>query len=346
MKIQRIAFWYSMLIIALCIVSIFSLSIGASKISLHSFFSALQAGLKNQTLSTEQLIIWKLRIPRLLLAILCGSGLAVSGAGFQGFFRNPLADPFVIGASSGAALGAAIGIIFFPAGFFLNIEVTLPIESVFAFLGALAATFLAFGIARSAGKPPPAAALLLAGSALSSLFSALLSLLLVLHDKDLNRVWYWLLGSFATSNFAALRSAAFFIIPSMLLLFLCWKPLDLLLSGESNAESLGVNVRVTRLVVAIFSSLAAAASVSVVGIIGFVGLIAPHIARLLVGPSHRHVLPISAISGAILLVAADIGARLFIPPLELPVAVLTSVIGAPFFIFLLVRGGGKLGAFT
>jgi iron complex transport system permease protein len=289
---------------------------------------------------TEALILFELRLPRIVLALAVGTSLGVSGAAFQGLFRNSLADPYVIGASSGAALGAALAI---TAGFSLTGPVS-PV-TLCAFGGALAAVFLAFGISRSAGNPPPAAALLLAGVSLSSLFSALLSLILVLKDQALHQVYYWLLGSLNGASWTALPAILPVMVLGCLMVLVSHKPLDLLLQGEELAESLGTDVRKTRFFIALGASLAAAAAVAAAGIIGFVGLIAPHTMRLMVGPAHKKLLPVTALGGALLVLGADILARNLGGGMEIPIGIITSLGGAPFFIYLLVYRGRRLGRF-
>ncbi len=290
---------------------------------------------------TQRIIIFDIRLPRVILSIIIGASLALSGAAFQGFFRNSLADPFVIGASSGAALGAALAIV---GGLSMAGMISAP--SLAAFAGALAAVFLAFVISRSAGNPPPGAALLLAGTALGSFFSALLSLVLVLHDQDLHRVYFWLLGSLSGTNWSIVSGVLPIIIISWTIIFLCTRPLDLLLQGEEVAESLGVDVKKTRLIIAVGASLATAAAVASAGIIGFVGLVAPHSVRMMTGPSHSRLLPASALMGANLVLWADIIARTVIAPMELPIGIISSLAGAPFFIYLMIRRGRNIGKFV
>jgi iron complex transport system permease protein len=286
------------------------------------------------------LILFEIRLPRLILAMAVGASLSVSGAAFQGIFRNSLADPYVIGASSGAALGAALAI---TAGFSLPGGPLSPV-SLCAFAGALAAVCLVFGVARSVGNPPPAAALLLAGSALGAFFSALLSLVLVLKDRDLHRVYYWLLGSLNGTSWAELPAVLPVMFLGCLFVFSSCRPLDLLVQGEEVAESLGIDVPKARGFIALGASLAVAAAVSAAGIIGFVGLIAPHAVRMITGPVHKRLLPASALMGALLLVLADIGAR-SLGSMEFPIGIITSLGGAPFFIYLLARHGRRLGHF-
>ncbi|MDR1211147.1 MAG: iron ABC transporter permease [Spirochaetaceae bacterium] len=288
---------------------------------------------------TPALILFSIRLPRLILAIAVGASLALSGAAFQGFFRNSLADPFVIGASAGAALGAALAMTWGPA------PGAFPLVQLSAFTGALGAVFLAFAVSRSAGSPPPAAALLLAGSGIGAFFSALLSLVMVVKDRSLTRVYYWLLGSLGGSSWKGLLPSLPVMAAGCAIIALTARPLDLMIQGDQTAESLGVDVKKTRLFIALGASLASAAAVAQAGIIGFVGLVAPHCVRLVAGPSHRRLFPASALSGAILVLLSDSIARNAMPPMELPLGIITSLAGAPFFLFLLVKYGRKLGNF-
>ncbi|MDR1985639.1 MAG: iron ABC transporter permease [Treponema sp.] len=310
---------------------------GLSPEALWQVWQFLQTGEGD---GTEALILFELRLPRIILAMAVGASLGVSGAAFQGIFRNSLADPYVIGASSGAALGAALAI---TAG----LSLTGPVSPVAlcAFGGALIAVFLAFVISRSAGNPPPTTALLLAGVSLSSLFSALLSLILVLKDQALHQVYYWLLGSLNGASWTELPAILPVMFIGCLMVFLNHGPLDLLLQGEEVAESLGTDVRKTRLFIVLGASLAAAAAVSAAGIIGFVGLIAPHAMRMITGPTHKKLLPVTALGGALLVLLADILARNLGGSMEIPIGIITSLGGAPFFIYLLAYRGRRLGRF-
>jgi len=289
-------------------------------------------------------LIFRIRLPRLLLAILVGASLGTAGACFQGLFRNSLADPYIIGASSGAALGAALAVSlggFAGMGFFS----VLGPPGIFAFVGSIAAVFLAFIISRSTGNIPSPGTLILAGTSVSAFCSALLALVLVIKDRNLIQVYYWLLGSLSGTTWSRLLSALPFMILGNVVIFLSVRPLDLLLQGEEAAESLGLNPLKTRFILAIAATLPVAAAVSVSGVIGFVGLIAPHGARFFTGPGHKRLLPASALAGALLALVADNLARSLIPPVELPLGIITSLGGAPFFLFLLARSRKNQGAF-
>lgn len=327
------------LVLMLLLGMFFGLILGAVNINVSEIFSILIN--QSEELQTQRFILFDIRLPRIVLAIIIGISLALSGAAFQGFFRNSLADPFVIGASSGAALGASLAIVF-------GISfISAPLSpSIASFAGALTAVCLAFIFSRASGNPPPATALLLAGTALSSFFSALLSLILVLHDQDLHRVYFWLLGSLSGTTWQTIFVLLPISIISWLVICVCFRPLDLFLQGDDVAESLGVDVKKTRMILALGASLAAASSVAAVGIIGFVGLIAPHSVRMMTGPRHARVLPASALMGANLVLWADLLARMLIPPMEIPIGIISSLSGVPFFLYLMIRRGRNIGNFA
>jgi iron complex transport system permease protein len=246
-------------------------------------------------------------------------------------FRNPLADPYAIGISSGASLGAVIAIVL---GAKWGLALSGSTE-VFAFGGALSAALVVYGISRFNRRISPIAALLLAGVAVGSFISALVSLIVTLNDKDLHTVFFWMLGGFGGKGWKDVAAVA----PAAVLAFagamVIARPLDLLGAGEEAAGNLGLDVAVLRKIAVAIAALGAAAAVSAGGVIGFVGLLGPHMARLLAGPLHRRLLPLSAIFGAVLLMLADAVARSIMAPLELPVGIVTALLGAPLFLRLL-----------
>jgi len=321
--------WPPLVLSALLVVTIFlSLGIGAVAISPAQVWTALQA--PDSIRTATQTIVLDFRLARALLVALTGAGLGGAGAAFQGLFRNPLADPFIIGASSGAALGASLAIILGWTTIWLGFG-PVPLA---AFGGALLAVGLAYGISELSGQITTLT-LLLAGTALSSFFSAGVSLLMVLNDNDMAKVFFWLLGGFSGRSWSDLWVALPYVLIGLFGLGLLARPLDVLAFGEETAQGLGVPVQQVRLFIVLCAALATAAAVASSGIIGFVGLIAPHIARLLWGPTHARLLPTSALLGALLLVLADTAARTVLAPVELPVGILTALLGAPFFLYLL-----------
>jgi iron complex transport system permease protein len=329
---------YALLVLVLIPAFFWGLLSGPAPLALEAIFRGGSFLFRGTGDEIAAAILFNIRLPRLLLAMGVGAGLGISGAAFQGLFRNSLADPYIIGASSGASLGAGLALAF---GLSLNFPLS-PVP-LCAFAGSLAAVFLAFAISRAAGNPPPAAALLLAGTSIGALFSGLLSLVLVIRDRSLYRVYYWLLGSLGGAGWRELRSTLPVMAAGSLIIFLTVRPLDLLIQGEETAESLGLEVNRARLLIITGASLTAAAAVSASGIIGFVGLIAPHSVRLFTGPAHRRLLPASALAGALILVLADTLARTVAAPMEIPLGIITSLAGAPFFLYLLAKHGRNLG---
>lgn len=283
-------------------------------------------------------IVWDLRLPRALLALLVGAGLAGAGAAFQGLFRNPLADPFVIGASGGAALGATLAIIlgltWRGAGFG-----PVPLA---AFVGTLIAVAAVYAIAEVGGQAP-VTALLLAGAALSTVLSAAVSLLMILNDRALYEVFAWLLGGFGGRSWSHLWASMPYIAIGLAGVWLLARPLDAFTFGDETARSLGLPLTQARGVIVTAASLITAAAVAAGGIIGFVGLIAPHTARLLCGAAHRRLIPASLLIGALLLLLADTMARTALAPIEIPVGIITALLGGPFFLYLLKTHRRRLG---
>jgi iron complex transport system permease protein len=328
----RFAGLLAAVITALILVGAASLLLGGTDIPASHSLSSL---LTSQA-SVERTILVGMRLPRVVLAVLVGAGLAAAGAAYQGIFLNPLADPFVIGASSGAAVGATVTIV---AGWQRTWGAgALP---ACAFLGAMAAIALVYllgGYASSRG-------LLLAGAAVSTIIGSLVSLLMILHDQSIGVVFNWLLGSLAAASWHEVAYGAPMIGCGVVALFLLCRPLDALALGDETAASLGLPATASRLAIVLAATLTTAAAVSVSGIIGFIGLVAPHAARLLVGGSSSRVLVTSCLLGALLLLVADDAARALAPPLEIPVSIVTALVGGPFFLFLLRRAKGAGDSF-
>lgn len=318
------------LLALLLVVQVASLGVGAVKIPPGEVLATLRGGPSGGSIVNT--IVWQLRMPRLLLGALVGASLGVAGAGFQGLFRNPLADPFVIGASSGAALGASLAIV---AGLSLRQFGYSPV-AVAAFIGAMASVTLVYTVSE-VGAQGSTLSLLLAGTAMSSMLSALVSLLLMMTEHAHVEIFAWLLGGLSDRTWLHLRAGLLFALPGVALVWLMARPLDALAFGDESARSLGLNLRRARFVIVGGATLATAAAVAVAGTIGFVGLIAPHVARWLFGPDHLRLIPASALLGALLLVLADDVARTILAPREIPVGVLTAMIGGAFFLTLLRR---------
>lgn len=279
-------------------------------------------------------IIWEIRFPRVLLAFFVGAALALAGAAFQGLLRNPLADPFTIGVSSGASLGAVIVLYFQLSISFLGVY-TLPIVSI---ISGFIAMFIVFSVTALANKTLSIETIILAGIIVSSFISAIVSLIISLSpQEDARSILYWLMGNIGMRGWSHVKLLVpFFVIGTCFLLFRS-RELNAFALGEEAAEHLGVNVQKGKIIIIVGASLLTGAAVSVSGSIGFVGLVIPHFTRLLIGPNHKHVLPLSLFIGGGYLVLADLFARTIIAPSELPIGVITALIGAPVFALLLIR---------
>jgi iron complex transport system permease protein len=277
----------------------------------------------------EETIVMDLRLPRVLTAMVVGVGLAVSGTAFQGLLRNPLADPYVLGTASGAALGAAVAVLIPVRAVILE----FGLLQTLAFVGALGAVFVVYRLSRL-GASGQMTSLLLTGYAVGSLLAAGLAMAMYLSGAGLRQIFAYLLGGFESASWVRLAVALPLVLGASILIGLRARSLNGLLLGEDAASHLGIDVRRERAFLLALASLATAASVSVSGLVGFVGLVAPHVVRLLVGPNARYVVPLAALLGASFMVSADLVARLLG---EIPVGVVTAVVGAPFFLFLLRR---------
>jgi iron complex transport system permease protein len=276
----------------------------------------------------EKAIILDIRLPRVVLAALVGSALAGSGVTLQGIFRNPLVDPFILGISAGAALGCALSV-----GFFSH----LPLQ-VMAFLFGMAAVLLTYSVAKTQGELSRLP-LILSGVIISAFFTAMVSIVKFLVDPHkLQSIVFWLMGSFSLSDWRLVKVAGLGIVGGLLPVYLMRWRLNALSMGEDEAKSLGVNVKRERMLFIAASSLAVSVAVSVSGIIGWVGLMVPHLIRMMTGPDHKSLVPLSMAGGAAFMIAADTLAR-SLTNFDIPVGIVTAITGAPFFIYLLKKGG-------
>lgn len=278
--------------------------------------------------SEARQIVWNLRLPRVLTGMLAGICLAVSGAFLQGVFRNPLADPGIIGVSSGGGLAAVTIMILFPEKI-----AYLPIS---AFLGALAAAAVVYVLAWKGGASPMR--LILAGVAVNSLLGAAMTALMILNSEKVQSVLPWMSGTLNGRSWPHFDTLLPYTIVGLIASVFLIKTANLLVLGDDAAKLLGGRVEISRLLIMLVSTFMAGAAISIVGMVGFVGLVVPHIVRLLVGNDYRIFLPISAICGGALVVAADTAARSWFDPIEFPVGILLALLGAPFFLYLLRRG--------
>ena len=319
------------------LVAIFAASQGAVRMPLLTVAQILISKLPLINVSPDwpaswNTILWELRLPRIVLAGIVGGALATSGATYQGLFRNPLADPFLIGVASGAGLGATIILVSGVPTVFLGVSM-LPVA---AFTGAIIAVTAAYVIARQA-EGLPLTTLILAGVAIASLAGAATSLLMIRSDPDLRPIFSWLLGGFISAQWKHSLLLLPYLVPSLLLVMSYGRILNVLQLDEEQARQLGVNVERTKLMLILAATLTTAAAVSFSGLIGFVGLVGPHAVRLVWGSDYRSLLPMAAIVGAAFLILADLVARTIASPAELPVGVVTAFCGAPFFLYLLRR---------
>ena len=327
------------LAILLPVIVLYSMTVGTVSISMAEAFSAAVDRLFSSadSIGQTQVILFDIRLPRILLALLVGAILASTGAVMQGLFRNPLADPSLIGVSGGASVGASLMIVLAGGAVESGLLMGLSLVALGAFVGGFAATILVYRLATS-GIGTSVTTMLLAGIAIGALAGALNSLLSYFADNDmLRQISLWQMGNLSAANWAKVWIMA----PVSLLLLVSFprdsRALNALLLGESEARHLGIDVQRVKRRLIVLTALGVGVSVALAGMVGFVGLVIPHVIRLLIGPDHRWLIPGSAMAGAILLVVADSLARVVVLPAELPTGILTALLGAPFFIALLLQ---------
>ncbi len=323
--------------LVLAAIALLATSIGSVPISFSTTFRILVAKLPLVNIdqswqSTIGTIILDIRLPRVVLAGLVGAALATAGATYQGLFRNPLADPYLIGVAQGASLGAVIGFLL-PASWHSFGSGIIPI---LAFSGALLSTVVVYLLAR-VGKTLPVTTLILAGVALSALLGSIVSYLIISSGDKMHGIIFWLMGSFSLSQWSEVMTVLPYVALGTAVILLFSRVLNVMQLDEEQAQQLGVNVEKLKLVLLAAATLITAASVSFVGTIGFVGIIIPHAVRLVWGADHRALLPLSVLSGAVFMILADLIARTALAPTEIPIGVITAICGAPFFLYLLRR---------
>jgi iron complex transport system permease protein len=321
--------------IGLAVIILLAVSVGSTHIPLSTTFSIIAdklplVHLKQTWASSMTTIVLDIRLPRVILAGLVGAALAVAGATYQGLFRNPLADPYLIGVAQGASLGAVVGFLL-PAAWNMAGFSTIPL---LAFLGALLATLSVYLLAR-VGKALPVTTLILSGVALSALLGSIVSYLIISSGDKMHSIVFWLMGSFSLSQWSQVGIVLPYIIIGTAVIIIFARLLNVMQLDEEQAQQLGVNVEGFKLILLAAATLITAASVSFVGTIGFVGIIIPHAVRLIWGADHRYLLPLSVLTGAIFMILADLLARTVLAPTEVPIGVITAVCGAPFFLYLL-----------
>ena len=287
-------------------------------------------GVSSSLSATEESILWEIRMPRVVLAALVGGMLSLAGATYQGVFRNPLVDPYLLGVAAGAGLGATLAIAYLPD--VLRGQQALPIA---AFVGGAAAVVLTYSVGRSAGRERDAATLVLAGVTVASFFTALQTFVQQQNTDTLQQVYTWILGSIPSSGWSDVVLILPYVAVATAVILLHRRMIDVLSVGDEEATSLGVDVRRIRLVLVVAATVGTAAAVAVCGLIGFVGIIVPHAIRMLAGVGYRALLPLSVIAGAGFLVLADVIARTALSPAEIPLGIVTAFFGAPFFMLVL-----------
>ena len=319
----RLGLALAVVIFVACLVV--SLAFGPASLPLDMLFEYVGAG--PGTSEPGGVIFWQIRLPRVLLAFLVGAALSAAGVILQDLFLNPLTDPYVTGVSSGAALGATFGIVLKLA--------QLPWVTLFALVGGFVTLAVVWVAAQRRGRID-IYVLLLAGVTISYLVTAVISVMMIRAGEDMHAIVYWLLGSFSARGWQDVE-VALFALPFMVVPIFFTEEMDILLQGEKRALELGVEVERAKRVLLVTAAALTAIAVSVSGVIGFVGLVVPHIARLLVGPGHRRMLPIALLGGAALMGIADLLSRTIVAPAEVPVGVVTTFVGAPLFVYLLRR---------
>ncbi len=328
------------LLVLLAFMVILSASIGAASIPIKetsliiaSYIPGLSLLIDTDSFNPQEVaVISQIRLPRIFMAVIVGVALAGAGVIFQGIFRNPMADPFVIGVSAGGAFGATIALIFVTGISLLSISVT----TIFALLGALGTTFLVYAIASTRGKIS-VVTLLLSGIALSAMLSSMTYFILIFRSQDMAKVIFWIMGGFTAASWIKLGTLTPLVMILIIFSSFFMRDLNIISLGDQRATQLGVRTDRVKKILLVAASLIAAMAVSVSGIIGFVGLITPHIMRLMVGPDHKILFPTSAIAGGIVMLLSDTLARTILSPREIPVGIITSIVGVPFFLYLLVR---------
>ncbi len=313
-------FWYIILI--LIVIGLFVVAIFFGSVDISNFSKA------------DMYIIYNIRLPRAIMCLICGAGLAVCGATYQVVFKNPLSDPYILGISSGASLGATL-IIVFGLDFYL-MGVTLG-----AFVMALLTVVIIMKLS-AVGNKLHSTTLLLAGVCINFLFSAIISILMFIDQEDMHKIYFWTMGSLSGAKFTDCLTVGVMVLLSICTLILYSKRMNVLLLGSLQANSLGIDAQRTKKIILFVATLCCSVIVSVCGVIGFVGLVSPHIARLLFGGDNRKVLPYSVLIGMIFMLCSDIIARNMLSPAELPIGSVTSLVGAPFFIYLLYNAKKKL----
>jgi len=336
-SMQKRRIRHSMSLIALTIILLASLYISVTTGPIKMTLAEVLDALMRQGSLLNIKVIWELRLPRAIMAVFVGAGLTVAGVGMQALFKNPMASPYILGLSSGAAFGAALamvlGLSFLPGNFGVP-----SMAFIFCFLTLM----IVYSIARGHGRIP-VETLLLAGIAVGAFFSALVNLLTYLARDELAGIVYWMMGDLVQFGWTNVQSVMPLIAIGVAVIYYYARDLNAMMLGDNHAMNLGIDVSRVRLYVLLACALVTAAAVSFVGIIGFVGLVIPHMIRLIVGPDHRILIPASLLAGSSFLVICDVLSQIVLYPASLPIGILTALIGAPYFIYLLRRRRREIG---
>jgi iron complex transport system permease protein len=339
--VERLKVWWvalAVLLLAACAIA--GLLIGPAGLSMRGILTEIAShipflGVRSRLDGQSSTILWQLRAPRVVLGGIVGASLAMAGSAYQGAFRNPLADPYLLGVAAGAGLGATIVIVFHSQGTSSNL---LPLA---AFVGGLAAVAFTYGLGRSRVGDRSAASLLLAGVTIAAFLTAIETFFQQWKWESLQQVYSFILGGLAGAEWSQVWLVAPYVLVSSIALLLCSRRLDVLTVGDAEAESLGVNARRLRFVIVVSATILTASAVAVAGLIGFIGIIVPHAVRLMThGASSRVLMPLAALAGAVFLIGCDLIAKSALAPAELPIGVVTAFFGAPFFLVVLRTSRG------
>jgi len=313
-----------------------SIMFGTVHISFKKLIAILFALDTNEVPKAYKTIILDLRLPRTFLAGLIGAGLSVIGVVYQSIFKNPMADPYVLGISSGAALGATVGI-----AIITKFSHNFALISILSFFGALFTLVLVYKIA-VIKNILPVITLLLAGISMNFLFSSMISFIMIVKKEHMSEILFWIMGNINSASWKDVLFILPIIFFGILIIYYFSNDLNIMQTGEETAKTLGVEVEKVKKILLIITSIMVAGIVSISGIIGFVGLIVPHMVRLIIGPNNKILIPFSAFLGAIVMIFSDVLARVIISPSEIPLGIITSLIGSPYFIYLLYKNKKKM----
>ncbi|OSA94073.1 UNVERIFIED_ORG: iron ABC transporter permease [Clostridium botulinum] len=345
-KKKGFLYWAIVLIVLLAGTSVGAIAIGSTYIEPGEVYKVLLSKLTNGIVYSDvgtimtQNIIWEIRFPRVLLGAICGAGLAICGVLMQCVTKNPIAEPYILGISSGASCGAVFVIV-------LGGMSSIGINSVGAgaFVGSLISGILVFAIGTQMGKTTSTTRLVLSGMAISTIFSALTNLLIYSaeNSNQAKSALFWTVGSLGGAKWEVLLFPFIILVVVMIGALLMSKSLDILLLGDDSAIILGINIKLIKSIILILATLLTSALVSITGAIGFIGLVVPHICRTITGSDHKKLIALSSLIGAIFLIASDIIARGLFPPIEIPIGIITSLVGGPFFLYLISKKNYSFG---